>query len=69
MPDYECTWWPDNWFGINITDLCIKHDLGGSDIDLAIDVASRSPILIPVGIAMYVGLRTFGVIYRRNKRK
>lgn len=69
MPDFECTLWPDTWFSISITDLCIKHDLGGTDLELAIDVMERSPLLIPVGIVMFLGLKTFGKVYKAIKKK
>jgi len=70
MPDFECTLWPDNWFGISITDLCIKHDLGEfTDWELALAVAERHPSLIGVGVVMFAGLTVLGPIYKRFRRK
>tara|TARA_R110002126_G_scaffold21929_15_gene78811 strand:- start:1017 stop:1235 length:219 start_codon:yes stop_codon:yes gene_type:complete len=69
-PDLECTLWPDTWFGISITDLCAKHDLGQlTDWGLAMAVADRHPVLAGVGVLMGAGLTVFGPIYKRFRRK
>ena len=68
-PDMQCTWWPDTWFGKSITEYCIKHDLGGSDIDLMLDVAAQGGLhFVAVGGIMYVGLKFGGPVYRFYKR-
>ena len=69
MADLQCTWWPDNWFGLNITDCCKQHDLGASDWELFLCVGEQDPRLWPVAFAMLIGLSTFGVIYRKLQRK
>ena len=63
-PDYQCTWFPDTWFGVSLTDCCIAHDLGGSDIGLMQCVAHKGPVFAVIGAVMLVGV-TFGrPIYR-----
>ncbi len=71
-PDYQCTWFPDTLFGVSLTDCCIAHDLGGSDIGLYSCVAEKGPVFAVIGLIMLVGV-TFGrPIYRaymRNRGK
>lgn len=67
MPDFECTWWPDTWFGISLTQCCIEHDLGGSDLDLFHCVAAQHPALVPIAAAMLVGVVAWRVF--RSIRK
>lgn len=69
MPDMECTWWPDDWFGLNITNCCIEHDLGASDWELFLCVGEQDPRLWPVAFLMLIGLATLGRIYRKFQRK
>lgn len=67
-PDYQCTWWPDVWFGTSLTDCCIAHDLGGTDIGLMSCVAHHGPIFAVIGFIMLIGV-TFGrPIYRAYMR-
>jgi hypothetical protein len=67
-PDMQCTWWPDEWFGVSITHCCVAHDLGGTDWQLAVCVAQTSPWLIPVAAMMLVGVIFGRTIYRKIKR-
>ena len=30
-PDFECSWWPDIWFGHSLTPCCVEHDLSALD--------------------------------------
>lgn len=69
MPDFECTWWPDAWYGISLTQCCIEHDLGGTDWQLARCVADLSPAFTGLGLLMFVGLKAFGPIYRVWKKR
>lgn len=69
MPDFECTWWPDVWFGHSLTEFCIAHDLGGTDLQLAQDVAGLGGGFIALGAVMYVGLKLFGQFYRAWKKR
>lgn len=64
MIDYECSWWPDEWFGISLTKCCIQHDLGGSDWQLVQCVADQHPLFIILGIAMFIGLLLGRPFYR-----
>ena len=73
MPDFQCTLWPDEWFGTSITNCCIEHDLGGSDLELAQCVATQFPenlalFGVVLGCVMLIGLTIFGPIYRKLKR-
>lgn len=69
MADMECSWWPDNWFGVSLTQCCIDHDLGGSDWALALCVADQHPAFLPLGLVMFLGV-TFGrPIYMAIKRR
>ncbi|MEC5291956.1 hypothetical protein VSX64_14450 [Aurantimonas sp. C2-6-R+9] len=57
MPDLECTWWPDVWFGVRLTDCCAAHDLSpldtASSLDLGACVAGTMAASHPVaGIAL-----------------
>jgi len=64
-PDYQCTWWPDVWFGISITDCCIAHDLGGSDTGLFLCVAGKGGWEFTVlAFVMIAGLALFRPFYR-----
>lgn len=64
-PDMQCTWWPDVWFGVSITHCCVAHDLGGSDAELAMCVASAAWWLLPVALVMWLGVKAGRPIYRR----
>jgi hypothetical protein len=65
MIDYQCTWWPDQWLGISITDCCIVHDLGGSDAQLWACVAEKGGIeFIILALVMLVGLTIGRPIYK-----
>lgn len=65
----QCTMWPDLWFGHSLTDCCIAHDLGGSDIELARCVADTVPGWgWAIGAAMLAGLTLFGPVYRALRR-
>jgi hypothetical protein len=67
-PDFQCTWWPDTWFGVSLSDCCIAHDLGGGDIALMQCVADKGPAFAVIGLVMLVGV-TFGrPIYRAYMR-
>ncbi len=73
VPPYEfttdaCSLFPNNLFGVDISDICINHDMqywaGGdaearklSDLELKKEV---NEILYPVGTLMYLGIRVFG---------
>ena len=71
-PDYECTYWPDTWFGISLTDCCIQHDLTASSIDLAVCVVNTAWWLWPLGVVMMIGTALARPYYdwrkRRNKK-
>jgi len=69
MPDMQCTLWPDIWFGISLTDYCIKHDLGGTDWQLFVDVAQNGGVFVFLGAIMYAGLKLFGPFYRAWKKR
>ena len=56
MTDFQCTWWPDVWFGLSLTDCCIQHDLSGDHLALMRCVAEIHPALIPVAVVMFLGL-------------
>lgn len=65
-PDFQCTLWPDEWFGVSLTNCCIAHDLGGSDLGLAHCVSnlSEDPIFKVIAVVMLIGM-TFGrPVYR-----
>ena len=71
--DYECTWWPDIWFGVSITDCCIAHDLGGSDLQLATCVFHAFPLSLKIpaavlAVVMLVGI-TLALPIRKLPRK
>jgi hypothetical protein len=68
MIDYECTWWPDIWFGISLTDCCIAHDLGGSDLALAMCIADKHPAFWIIGVIMFIGVILGRPIYRAYMR-
>ena len=69
MPDFECTWWPDQWFGISITQCCVEHDLGGTDWRLAQCVAEQHPLFFILGAVMLVGVTLFRPIYYAYQRR
>lgn len=70
QPDFECTLWPDGWFGQSITDCCIAHDLGGSDAELAACVAGHGGAgFLILGLVMWAGVKLFRPIYRAWKRR
>ena len=71
MPDFECTWFPDVWFGISLTDCCVSHDLGGTNQELYQCALDALPWYGDwVAVAMLVGLSTLGVGYQYlQKRK
>lgn len=70
MPDFQCTGWPDTWFGQSITDCCIQHDLGGSDPALFFCVAGKGGMEFTIlGGVMLVGLFLFRPLYRLFKRR
>ncbi len=64
-PDLECTWWPDEFFGVNINHCCVAHDLGGSDVELFACVAAQHPLFFILGAVMLVGIFLFRPIYLR----
>ncbi len=63
-PDLQCTWFPDTWFGVSLTDCCIAHDLGGTDLALMHCVAQKGPLFAVLGFAMLVGVIFGRPIYR-----
>lgn len=67
--DYECTSWPDVWFGISITDCCITHDLGGSNWELAMCVADKHWAFLPLGIIMFLGIIFLKPLYKALLRR
>ena len=73
MPDLQCSWWPDVWFGKSLTEFCAAHDLGGSDWQLLIDVASQGGAhFLALGVTMYVGVklgRPLYLVYKRLRNK
>lgn len=79
MADMQCTWWPDTWFGVSITECCIEHDLGGTHTQLATCVtetlvAANPWLAIPAGLLsliMLIGVAgPPGILWRRfNKRR
>lgn len=70
MPDLECSWWPDSWFGLSITDCCIAHDLGASDSALAACVADKGgPAFLLLAIVMFAGVKLGRPIYRALSRR
>ena len=63
-PDFECTWWPDVWFGVSLTDCCAAHDVSSLDAASSIDLgvcavralAGTHPVAgLVVGSAMALG--------------
>lgn len=64
MPDFECTFWPDNWFGYSLTNCCIVHDHGGTDFELFNCISNIHPSLYVIGGIMFIGLRLLGPTYR-----
>jgi hypothetical protein len=69
MIDYQCTWWPDQWLGISITDCCIAHDLGAPDVELAQCVADKGGIEFTIIAAvMFVGVIIGRPIYKAYMR-
>ncbi len=67
--DYQCTLWPDNWFGISLTKCCIEHDLGGSNSELFWCVSKLHPMFFIIGAIMFIGLTIIGPIYRAKMRR
>lgn len=72
--DYECSWWPDEWFGVSINHCCVAHDLGGSDLELFQCVAEQGPYFWVLGVVMIVGLMIGRPLYHavtiaKQKRK
>ncbi|WP_182422033.1 hypothetical protein [Aureimonas sp. ME7] len=72
MIDYQCTYWPDVWFGISLTDCCVTHDLSRLDLSSSIDLgvcafralATVNPVagavvgtLMAIGTAVWCGIR------------
>ncbi|MFC1802098.1 hypothetical protein ACFLY7_01525 [Patescibacteria group bacterium] len=63
-----CTLWPNNFFNIDITDVCINHDMqywaGGNAEDRKnSDTEMRNgvnEVLYPMGNVMYLGTVIFG---------
>lgn len=69
-PDFECTWWPDEWFGISINACCVEHDLGSTDLDLFWCVADQHPLFFIIGAVMLLGLNLGGrALYHAVKRR
>lgn len=68
-PDFQCSWWPDKWFGVSITDCCVRHDVGGSDWDLAVCVAHKHPGFWIIAVVMLVGVILFRPFYKFVMRK
>lgn len=70
MPDLECTWWPDIWFGFNLQPCCEQHDLGGSDWSLFLCVLELLPWWADwVAGLMLAGMTLFGWIYRASQKR
>lgn len=69
LPDFECSWWPDTWFGISLTQCCIDHDLGGSDWDLMLCVSNQHPGFWILGVVMFVGVIFGRPFYKFVKRQ
>jgi hypothetical protein len=76
LPDFECTNWPDTWFGVSITPCCEVHDLAVQTwaahwhlMQCVIDQLGWKGVLI--GGVMFAGLiGPPGMIYRAlQKRK
>lgn len=75
IPDLQCSWWPDVWFGVSITNCCIDHDLGGSDFKLLTCVYETfntngftfGASGLVLGIIMYIGIKTFRPVYTKIK--
>ena len=68
-PDFQCSWWPDQWFGQSLTECCIAHDLGGVDLDLAACVAGLGDWKFAVlGLVMLIGVKFGRPIYEAWKR-
>ncbi|MBU1046387.1 hypothetical protein KKH36_01230 [Patescibacteria group bacterium] len=73
LPPHEfttdgCSLFPNSFLGVDITDICINHDMqywaGGSsearklsDLELKKEV---NELLFPLGSFMYLGIRVFG---------
>ena len=69
-PDLECTWWPDTWFGFNISSCCVEHDLGGSDWGLFLCALDTLPWWLDwVAFTMLIGLATVGIVFRKLFRR
>lgn len=74
MPDFECTWWLDTWFGVSITPCCERHDLVEQTLsahwDLAVCVVGQLGWAgIPVAGLMLIGLvGPPGMIYRKIQK-
>ena len=60
MPDLQCTFFPDVWFGVSLTPCCIAHDLSpldtASSIELARCVVARMGTAHPVAGIVLAGL-------------
>lgn len=76
--DMQCTWWPDVWFGVPITDCCAAHDLGGTHTELAACVthtlvAANPWLAIPAGMLALVMLAGVagppGMVFRHMRRR
>ena len=65
MIDFQCTWWPDNWWGVSINDCCVAHDFGASDWDLLTCVADKGGWeFLFLGVVMFVGVKIGRPFYR-----
>lgn len=52
MVDLECTYWPDVWFGVSLTDCCVRHDLSSLSLEDSIDLGvcafrALAPVSMP----------------------
>lgn len=65
VPDFQCTWWRDIWWGVSINDCCVRHDLGSPDLDLLWCVADKGGWeFLVLGIVMYIGVKVGRPFYR-----
>lgn len=73
--DYQCTAWPDTWFGVSVNGCCVAHDLApagwSADIELAKCVAhstSGDPLVAlfftGLGVVMLTGVALFRPLAR-----
>mgnify|MGYP003151991453 CR=1 FL=1 len=69
MSDFQCTWWPDTWFGFSLTECCIQHDYSGDHVELMACVASIHWSLIPLSVVMLLGLVFLKPIFYTPFRK